>query len=116
MQADGPWKNMRETAAKRLELCQVVAAYQRRKRERNLLDFGDQVALAVRLLTDRPDVAAAYRRQHPVVLLDEYQDTNFAQRRMLQLIYPRRDRCASPRSATTCSRSTASGAPTWPTS
>src|SRR5204863_7028432 len=25
---------------------------------------------------------------HPVVLLDEYQDTNYAQRRLLQLIYP----------------------------
>ncbi len=85
--ADGRWAPMREQAAKRLELCQVVAAYERRKRARNLLDFGDQVALAVRLLTEHPDVAAAYRRHHPVVLLDEYQDTNFAQRRLLELLY-----------------------------
>ncbi|MGI9021752.1 MAG: UvrD-helicase domain-containing protein, partial [Acidimicrobiales bacterium] len=85
--AEGRWAPMREQAAKRLELCQVVAAYERRKRARNLLDFGDQVALAVRLLTENPDVAEAYRRQHPVVLLDEYQDTNFAQRRLLELLY-----------------------------
>ncbi|MEA2972618.1 MAG: ATP-dependent helicase UvrD/PcrA [Actinomycetota bacterium] len=84
----GRWKGMRDTAASRLELCQVVAAYERRKRERNLLDFGDQVGLAVRLLTENPDVAAEERRRHPVVLLDEYQDTNFAQRRLLQLLYP----------------------------
>ena len=84
----GRWKGMRDTAASRLELCQVVAAYERRKRERNLLDFGDQVGLAVRLLTENPDVAADERRRHPVVLLDEYQDTNFAQRRLLQLLYP----------------------------
>ncbi|HEX2023863.1 MAG TPA: ATP-dependent DNA helicase [Acidimicrobiales bacterium] len=86
--ADGRWKDMREQAAKRLELCQVVAAYERRKRARNLLDFGDQVALAVRLLLEHPDVAEALRQQHPVVLLDEYQDTNFSQRRLLQLLYP----------------------------
>ena len=85
---DGRWKSMKDAAAKRLELCQVVRAYERRKRERHLLDFGDQVALAVRLLSENPDVALAYREQHPVVLLDEYQDTNFAQRRMLELLYP----------------------------
>jgi len=80
-------KRIKETAAMRLELCQVVVAYGRRKRERNLLDFGDQIGLAVQLLTERPDVASALVEQHPVVLLDEYQDTNFAQRRLLQLIY-----------------------------
>ncbi|HET7719406.1 MAG TPA: ATP-dependent helicase, partial [Acidimicrobiales bacterium] len=86
--ASSATQKIRDTALMRLELCQVVEAYGRRKRERHLLDFGDQIALAVRLLTERPDVAAALRDQHPVVLLDEYQDTNFAQRRLLQLIYP----------------------------
>jgi len=81
-------QKIRDTAAMRHELCQVVAAYGRRKRERHLLDFGDQIALAVRLLADRPELADALRNQHPVVLLDEYQDTNFAQRRLLQLMYP----------------------------
>ncbi|MDQ6726656.1 MAG: ATP-dependent helicase [Actinomycetota bacterium] len=85
--ASGASKRIKDTAATRLELCQVVAAYGRRKRERDLLDFGDQIGLAVRLLSDNPDVAAALREQHPVVLLDEYQDTNYAQRHMLQLIY-----------------------------
>jgi len=39
-------------------------------------------------MQEHPEVAEAAREQHPVVLLDEYQDTNFAQRRLLQLIYP----------------------------
>ncbi|MCA1842548.1 MAG: ATP-dependent helicase, partial [Actinobacteria bacterium] len=85
---DAPWKVMRETAAARLELCQVFEAYDRRKRERNVLDYGDQVGLAVRLLEDHPEVAVELRETHPVVLLDEYQDTNYAQRRLLQLLYP----------------------------
>ena len=84
----GRWKRQRETAAKRLELCQVVSAYERRKRERNLLDYGDQVALAVRLLRELHRLRDDLRRQHPVALLDEYQDTNYAQRVLLQLIYP----------------------------
>jgi len=84
----GGTQKIKDTALMRLELCQVVEAYGRRKRERHLIDFGDQIALAVRLLTDRPELAAALHDQHPVVLLDEYQDTNFAQRRLLQLIYP----------------------------
>lgn len=50
------WKGAADTARKRLELCQVVAAYERRKRERNLIDHGDQVGLAVRLLGDRKSV------------------------------------------------------------
>jgi len=85
--SDGRWR-MAAQAEARLELCQVVEAYERRKRERNLIDFGDQVGLAVKLLDERPDLAEGLRAEHPVVLLDEYQDTNFAQRRMLQLIYP----------------------------
>jgi DNA helicase-2/ATP-dependent DNA helicase PcrA len=83
-----PSKSVRDTAVARLDLCQVVEAYCRRKRERNLLDYGDQVALAVELLTTNPAVAEAERGRHPVVLLDEYQDTNYAQRRLLELIYP----------------------------
>ena len=84
----GRWRRQREAAAKRLELCQVVAAYERRKRERNLIDYGDQVGLAVRLLTEHPALADALRQQHPIALLDEYQDTNYAQRVLLQRIYP----------------------------
>ena len=60
--ADPPNKKVGATAAMRFELCQVVAAYGRRKRERRLLDFGDQIALAVRLLTEHPEVAAASSR------------------------------------------------------
>ncbi|MGH9278323.1 MAG: UvrD-helicase domain-containing protein, partial [Acidimicrobiales bacterium] len=85
---EGRWKPMRGAAESRLELCQVVEAYERRKRERDLLDYSDQVALAVRLLEAHPEIATAERERHPVVLLDEYQDTNYAQRRMLQLLYP----------------------------
>ncbi|HEV3352247.1 MAG TPA: ATP-dependent DNA helicase [Acidimicrobiales bacterium] len=84
---EGRWK-MADKAVERQELARVVEAYEQRKREHDLIDYGDQIRLAVRLMQDNPDVANAARQQHPIVLLDEYQDTNFAQRRLLQLIYP----------------------------
>jgi DNA helicase II / ATP-dependent DNA helicase PcrA len=84
---EGRWR-MADKALERLELTRVVEAYERRKRERSLIDYGDQIRLAVRLMQEHPEVATAAGEQHPAVLLDEYQDTNFAQRRLLQLIYP----------------------------
>ncbi|MDQ1374758.1 MAG: ATP-dependent helicase UvrD/PcrA, partial [Actinomycetota bacterium] len=86
--ANGRWKKAKDTAESRQELCQVVEAYEERKRARALIDYGDQLALAVRLLRENPQVAEGLRQQFPFVLLDEFQDTNYAQRVLLQLVYP----------------------------
>ena len=95
---------MVDKAKERLELCQLVVAYGRRKRERKVVDFDDQVELAVQLLTDRPELAAAFRAEHPVVLLDEYQDTNVAQRELLCMLYGPASETASGASADETSR------------
>ncbi|SFJ92854.1 ATP-dependent DNA helicase [Streptomyces pini] len=72
-----------ETARGRLELLELVEEYRRRKRERELLDFGDQMALSASLARDVPEVGRILREEYAVVLLDEYQDTSVAQRVML---------------------------------
>ncbi|MDT0307668.1 ATP-dependent DNA helicase [Streptomyces sp. DSM 44917] len=72
-----------ETARARGELLGVVEAYRARKRARDLLDFGDRIALAARLARDVPEVGRALREEFGVVLLDEYQDTSVAQRVLL---------------------------------
>lgn len=56
--------------------------YRAAKRERDLLDFGDQIALAAQL-GGLPEVGRQLREEFRVVLLDEYQDTSVAQRVML---------------------------------
>ncbi|MHB9859221.1 UvrD-helicase domain-containing protein [Streptomyces sp. YIM S03343] len=71
-----------ETAAARRELADLVLRYRAAKRERDLLDFGDQIALAARLAT-LPEVGRILRDEFRVVLLDEYQDTSVAQRVLL---------------------------------
>jgi DNA helicase-2/ATP-dependent DNA helicase PcrA len=73
-----------ETAEKRKELVRAVSAYVKAKQRTARIDFGDQVTKAVEVLEGNEEVRESYRRRFPFVLLDEYQDTNVAQRRMLQ--------------------------------
>lgn len=72
------------TAAKRQELVRAVGAYVAAKQKAGRIDFGDQVTKAVQVLQTNPEIRDAYRRRFPFVLLDEYQDTNVAQRKLLQ--------------------------------
>ncbi len=71
-----------EAAAARRELADLVLRYRAAKRERDLLDFGDQIALSARL-AGLPEVGRVLRDEYRVVLLDEYQDTSVAQRILL---------------------------------
>ncbi|MFG2551734.1 UvrD-helicase domain-containing protein [Streptomyces sp. NPDC048581] len=71
-----------ETAAARRELAELVVRYRAAKRERDLLDFGDQIALSAQLARI-PEVGRVLRDEFRVVLLDEYQDTSVAQRVLL---------------------------------
>ncbi|MER6016059.1 ATP-dependent helicase, partial [Streptomyces bluensis] len=71
-----------DTAAARRELAELVRRYRAAKRERDLLDFGDQIALSAQL-AGLPEVGRILRDEFRVVLLDEYQDTSVAQRVLL---------------------------------
>lgn len=79
---DAP-EDVRGTSAQRIELCRAVDGYAEAKRKARRIDFGDQVVKAVEILEGHPEVRAGYQKRFPVVLLDEYQDTNIAQRRMV---------------------------------
>jgi DNA helicase-2/ATP-dependent DNA helicase PcrA len=79
-------RTARTCALQRAELAEVVAAYRDRKRELGVIDYGDQIALAHRLVQEHPEVVDEFRARFPVVLLDEYQDTNVAQARLLRAL------------------------------
>jgi len=72
-----------KAARARLDLVRLVAEYRLEKRQRDLVDFGDQMAFAARLAMQVPEVAVSERTAFPVVLLDEYQDTSIAQKQLL---------------------------------
>ncbi|GAA0295070.1 ATP-dependent helicase [Kineococcus aurantiacus] len=71
----------------REQVVPLLREYQRRKRDAAQLDFGDQVMLAARLAREVPAVAATERARHRVVLLDEYQDTSYAQLALLRALF-----------------------------
>ncbi|WP_329621279.1 ATP-dependent helicase [Streptomyces sp. NBC_01255] len=76
-----------EATAARRELLDLVVRYRAAKRSRDLLDFGDQIALSAELATTRPEVGGLLREEFRVVLLDEYQDTSVAQRLLLSGLF-----------------------------
>ncbi|MGW2557821.1 UvrD-helicase domain-containing protein [Streptomyces sp. NPDC001514] len=76
-----------EAAAARRELLDLVVRYRAAKRARDLLDFGDQIALSAELALTRPEASRILRDEFRVVLLDEYQDTSVAQRLLLSGLF-----------------------------
>jgi DNA helicase II / ATP-dependent DNA helicase PcrA len=64
----------------------VYTLYERRMLEASAMDFDDLLVRTVNLLELFEDVREKYRRNFRWVLVDEYQDTNRAQYRMLQLL------------------------------
>ncbi|MGI8394156.1 UvrD-helicase domain-containing protein [Leucobacter sp. Z1108] len=76
-------KNMRGTQIA-LRLARVFAE---EKRRRGLIEFSDQLALAVETLQRFPKATVQLRQRTPVVLLDEVQDTSVGQTRLLSMLY-----------------------------
>ena len=67
-------------------LAAVYRRYQERLRAVGAVDFDDLLLLTVRLLEEVPEVLAWYRARWHHVLVDEYQDTNRAQYRIIRLL------------------------------
>ena len=67
----------------------LFRAYEKECRERRFLDFEDLLVLTVRMLEERPTVLDKYTNRYLNVLVDEYQDLNLAQERLVELIASR---------------------------
>jgi DNA helicase II / ATP-dependent DNA helicase PcrA len=64
----------------------LFRAYERECRSQRLLDFDDLLLLAVRMLEKNPSILRRYSARFPHVLVDEYQDLNLAQERLVELV------------------------------
>ena len=69
----------------------LFRAYERECRKQRLLDFDDLLLLAVRMFEKSPAVLERYASRFPHVLVDEYQDLNLAQERLVELVAAGRD-------------------------
>jgi ATP-dependent DNA helicase UvrD/PcrA len=76
-----------QAAFERGELARAVAEFRRIKHSLGVIDFGDQIALAVQIARERPEVGREYRERFGAVLLDEYQDTNHAQATLMATLF-----------------------------
>src|SRR2546425_701727 len=75
--ARGPWEQ---------KAALVYSRYEKRLQEVGAVDFDDLLLLVVRLLSELPEVLAWYRGLWRHMLVDEYQDTNRAQYRIIRLL------------------------------
>ncbi|MCI9413781.1 MAG: UvrD-helicase domain-containing protein [Clostridiales bacterium] len=70
-------------------LKQIAACYrlyQRRLEEADAMDFDDLLFLTVKLFSECPDVLERYQRRFRYIMVDEYQDTNHAQYKLISLL------------------------------
>ncbi len=85
-------ESFREVARKQAELAGAYARYQELLGEAGAIDFGDQVALALRLLREHPAARAELQARFRYILVDEFQDVNRAQAELVAILAePRRN-------------------------
>ncbi|MDI6732032.1 MAG: ATP-dependent helicase, partial [Candidatus Margulisbacteria bacterium] len=75
-----------EDYKKHLEIAKVYEKYQALKNEKNFVDFADQVGLALQLIQKRPIFLKKLTERYKYILVDEFQDTNYAQMQLLLLL------------------------------
>jgi DNA helicase-2/ATP-dependent DNA helicase PcrA len=68
-------------------LADLAAEYDAEKVRRGVVEYADQVALALRIAQKQPALGADLRDRYRVVLLDEYQDTSVVQTRLLAELF-----------------------------
>ena len=72
-------------------MARVLQTYEEVKAERGVIDFEDVLLLTVGILAEREDIARTVRSQYRQFVVDEYQDVNALQQRLLDLWVGERD-------------------------
>ncbi|MGE5551488.1 MAG: ATP-dependent helicase [Bacteroidota bacterium] len=81
-------QDVNEERAKFPEECRVLEEYGYRLRQNNAVDLDRLIDLVNKLWTQHPDVLQHYKRTYTHVFVDEFQDTNDEQMRLLELLHP----------------------------
>ena len=65
---------------------EIYFAYEKVRRKNNVVDFDDLLKLPVELFLSNPDILDKYQDRYQYILVDEYQDTNEVQYRLIKLL------------------------------
>lgn len=89
------WKNHLKTPEQALKTAEsdlevmhahIYEKYRDLLEMQNIVDFDDMLLLAYRIFTEHPEVLEKYRNHYHYLLVDEYQDTNYAQFELVRLL------------------------------
>lgn len=70
------------------ELSSFYSKYQELKIQKSKMDFGDLITWCLKLFHERSNILKKYQEQFIHIMVDEFQDTNFAQYQLIKLLYP----------------------------
>jgi DNA helicase-2/ATP-dependent DNA helicase PcrA len=76
----------RDRAQNMPEICSIYEEYMQRCKKSNAMDFDDMLVYTWMLFKDNPDIAQKYQEKFKYILVDEYQDTNYAQHQIVLLL------------------------------
>jgi DNA helicase-2/ATP-dependent DNA helicase PcrA len=76
----------KEELKKYKELANAYREYEELKVREGRFDFGDLITKTLKLFRERKSVLASYRKQFKYILVDEFQDTNYAQNELVKLL------------------------------
>jgi DNA helicase-2/ATP-dependent DNA helicase PcrA len=76
----------KEEVKKTTELAQAYETYEKLKVKEGVMDFADLISQTLRLFRTRNNVLQQYQKQFKYLLVDEFQDTNFAQNELAMLL------------------------------
>lgn len=85
-EADPSNGELAELAAQQLEVALTYQRYQKLLATEGKADFGDQVALVLKLFREHPLILKRLQERFKYILIDEFQDTNYAQFQLVKLL------------------------------
>ena len=65
---------------------EIYELYQKKLKSNNALDFDDILFFAVKLLEENPDILGKYQDRFKYIMVDEYQDTNNSQYKLVSML------------------------------
>jgi len=67
-------------------ISKLYTLYQKKLKNNNALDFDDIIYLTVKILSENPDILEKYQKRFKYIMVDEYQDTNNTQYKLISML------------------------------